>query len=284
MPGNINDLLTKVNNGALAEPAQLAANKETSDDTATLSLTTGWPDDTAIHFAIFKTDTDGQVTQGSVTYWKATRSGTTLSDMQLKGGTNQAYATGDPILLLPSPYWANDVVDWGLEEHNQDGTHGDVTANSVSTDAINEKTSANGVTIDGLSIKDGKLNTNNSVLSSNLGLASTFTGGVQTLANAGTAGGNIYYIDLGGLKMCWGTTLSRTSGPNSSTQYTITLPASFFSSIQHTSYIIQQAAGSATNNDVTGISATTSTLTFAVANTTASPGVGGVVSFMAIGT
>jgi hypothetical protein len=35
-------------------------------------------------------------------------------------------------------------------------------------DTINEKTSANGVTIDGLSIKDGKLNTANSVITTNI--------------------------------------------------------------------------------------------------------------------
>lgn len=35
-------------------------------------------------------------------------------------------------------------------------------------DTINESTSANGVTVDGLNIKDGKLNTNNSVVTSNI--------------------------------------------------------------------------------------------------------------------
>lgn len=38
----------------------------------------------------------------------------------------------------------------------------------VTTDTISEKTSANGVTIDGLNFKDSKLNTNNSVVTNNI--------------------------------------------------------------------------------------------------------------------
>lgn len=39
---------------------------------------------------------------------------------------------------------------------------------SLNTDSISEFTSANGVTIDGMNIKDGKLNTNNSVVTNNI--------------------------------------------------------------------------------------------------------------------
>lgn len=42
------------------------------------------------------------------------------------------------------------------------------TLTTPKMDTINEETSANGVTVDGLSIKDGKLNTNNSVVATNI--------------------------------------------------------------------------------------------------------------------
>lgn len=164
MPAAITDKFTHANNGTIAEPAQLSANKTTLDTTASLTLATGWPTDTAIHVEMFKVGTDGSVTAGTVTHWKATLSGTTLSNMTLKGGTNQSYATGDHVILMPTPYWANDVVDGILVQHKQDGTHAD----TITTDTINENTSANGVTIDGLSIKDSKLNTNNSVVTANI--------------------------------------------------------------------------------------------------------------------
>lgn len=130
MAASINDYFNLVNNGALAEPAQLAANKQTTDTTASLTLATGWPTATAVHLALFKTNTDGTVDDSTVTYWKATLAGTTLSDMTLKGGTNQAYATGDSAVIL-SPYQFNDMVEGILKEHNQDGTHKDITTDNL---------------------------------------------------------------------------------------------------------------------------------------------------------
>jgi hypothetical protein len=43
-----------------------------------------------------------------------------------------------------------------------------ITNPTITVDTISEFTSANGVTVDGLNIKDGKLNTNNSVVTSNI--------------------------------------------------------------------------------------------------------------------
>lgn len=174
MAASVNDYFTKVNNGTVAEPAQLSAPKTTVDTTASLSLSTGWPTDTGINIAIFKTGTDGTVTDGTVTYWKATLTGTTLSNMTLKGGTNQNYTTGDSVVIL-SPYQFNDMVSGMLVEHNNDGTHssisltGNIDVNDSSTairdtsdnellkfsktaSAVNEVTVANAATGNGPTI------------------------------------------------------------------------------------------------------------------------------------
>jgi hypothetical protein len=45
---------------------------------------------------------------------------------------------------------------------------GSITGSTISVNAISEETPANGVTVDGLNIKDGKLNTNNSVVTANV--------------------------------------------------------------------------------------------------------------------
>lgn len=52
-------------------------------------------------------------------------------------------------------------------------TGGSISNTTVSVDAIAEFTPANGVTVDGLNIKDGKLNTNNSVVTANITDAAT---------------------------------------------------------------------------------------------------------------
>jgi hypothetical protein len=73
----------------------------------------------------------------------------------------------------------------------------------------------------------------NAVLSTALGLSHAIdpTNGVQSQTNTGGAGGTMYYINLGGLKILWGQTagiVATAAGP----QYTVTFPASFFSTIQ----------------------------------------------------
>lgn len=60
-----------------------------------------------------------------------------------------------------------------------------ITNPTLTVDTISEFTSANGVTIDGLNIKDGKLNTNNSVVASNI------TAGIITRSMLSTTTGEL---------------------------------------------------------------------------------------------
>lgn len=64
-------------------------------------------------------------------------------------------------------------------------TGGTIDNSTITVDAIGEHTAANGVTIDGLNIKDGILNTNNSVVTSNI----TDTAVTPAKLQAGTGSG-----------------------------------------------------------------------------------------------
>jgi len=86
------------------------------------------------------------------------------------------------------------LVSKGMrEEHNQDGTHGDIHADSLAVNTISEKTAANGVTVDGLNIKDGKLNTNNSVVTANITDANITT---DKLADSAVTPAKMLGVDL----------------------------------------------------------------------------------------
>lgn len=87
-----------------------------------------------------------------------------------------------------------DVKTYLQTEHNTDGTHSAVTATSVSTDTITEKTATVGVTIDGAVIKDGVMLvhaptvvvlTDAATIATDCSLGSTFT---VTLAGNRTLG------------------------------------------------------------------------------------------------
>jgi hypothetical protein len=75
------------------------------------------------------------------------------------------------------------------------------------------------------------------------------TNGLLSQANAGTAGGTMYYINLGGVKMLWLETTSLVSSVATNT-YTITLPTSFFSTLQ----LVSPALGILGTTAVQGVS------------------------------
>lgn len=75
------------------------------------------------------------------------------------------------------------------------------TLNTPKVDTINENTPANGVTVDSLNIKDGKLNTNNSVVTANV------TDGAITNAKLSTTAG-----EAGGAPLTWSASPTNLSG------------------------------------------------------------------------
>lgn len=75
--------------------------------------------------------------------------------------------------------------------------------------------------------------------------------GLQTYTNGGTSGGTGYFINLGGVKFCWGITGTISVGGGSSNSYTIAWPTSFFSSIQ--SCTITPTGGTAGANQFVGV-------------------------------
>ena len=88
-------------------------------------------------------------------------------------------------------------------------------------------------------------------------LSTIFSGQVLSQANAGTAGGTMKYINLGGIKLLWVISANQNAGATGLT-YTFTLPASFFMTVttaQATS-INQTTLGEQYANVVSASSAT----------------------------
>ena len=84
---------------------------------------------------------------------------------------------------------------------------------------------------------------------------------VKTYTNTGDGGGTGYYVDLGGLKICWGTT-----GPitvSASGIKNISMPSSFFSSVNSASFGFYGGAVFSAQIDGSAPSATTLPIYFA---------------------
>lgn len=60
------------------------------------------------------------------------------------------------------------------------------------------------------------------------------TNSVSSQANAGNAGGTMYYVNLGGIKILWANSAT-VSTSTTATQFNFTLPTSFFTTVQFAS-------------------------------------------------
>ena len=146
-------------------------------ETITLASVSGLPTDTELTITINRVDANGTETPTKMERITGTISGSTLTSYTrgTDGSTEQAHSAGSVIEYIFNSQDLNDVVDGILVEHGQDGTHDDTkvallagaqTVTGVKsfsatpkTDAIAEKTATTGVTVDGVLLKDGEVNT-----------------------------------------------------------------------------------------------------------------------------
>lgn len=125
MAASINDKFTEATNGSRPVPTTLTAllPSGASPGTATCGALTGWPTATAVHFIIYTVDVNGNKVSGSQTDWKGIVSGSTITGLVLKAGTNNGYSIGAVVEAAPTAAWADDLTEGLAVEHNQDGTH-----------------------------------------------------------------------------------------------------------------------------------------------------------------
>lgn len=91
-------------------------------------------------------------------------SGVQVTSVVWTAGSNTTHASGATVVDYATATHISMMTKGLLVQHKQDGTH----ANTITTNTINENTAANGVTVDGLNLKDSKLNTNDSVVTTNI--------------------------------------------------------------------------------------------------------------------
>lgn len=143
----------------------LASTLAQSATTAALASTTGLPTDTAVSITINRVDANGTATPASEEVITGVVSGSNVQNLLrgAEGTTDQEHSAGSVVEMVWTETVWNDAVDGFLVEHKQAGTHGAITADSIviadagtlDVDTINEATTANGVAVDGMTIKDG---------------------------------------------------------------------------------------------------------------------------------
>lgn len=125
-----------------------------SDTTVSLSAFSGYTNGDSVFFTIDATDGSGTATPALREVIYGEKSGSDLINV-VRGveGTAQTHASGANVAdYVTAAHWS--ALNTGLlVQHKNTGAH----ANTITTDTINENTSANGVTIDSFKVKDGNI-------------------------------------------------------------------------------------------------------------------------------
>jgi hypothetical protein len=185
MPANINDkfrksysLLTKSLNSGISNV----------DTTIPLNNVTNIPTDTAVDCIIDRVDANGTRTPTTREIVKGVVSGTSLINCVrgLHGTTAQSHLSGAVVEFTVSAVSNNDAVDGILAEHNQDGTHGAVTATSLAVSGTTNLTGA-------VTIPTGTVTSPKQSTEIQQGWESSYGGTTVPAPNTVTANGNRSY-------------------------------------------------------------------------------------------
>ena len=134
MVASVTDKFSRTFNSANPNVARVSNTRSAAGTTLICDNLAGWPTDTVVHFSTYKVGTDGTVTPGTQIDWKAIVSGNTLTTMtRVAGAADNGNAINDYVEMNPTANWANDLAVGLLTEHKQNGTHANVTADTVVT-------------------------------------------------------------------------------------------------------------------------------------------------------
>lgn len=119
----ITDKFTEATNGTRPVPTTLTALRSVGAASITCAALTGWPTATAVHFMIYRIGTNGAKVAGSQTDWKGIVSGSTITGLVLKAGTDLGDSVGAVVEAGPTAAWADDVTEGIAVDHSQTGAH-----------------------------------------------------------------------------------------------------------------------------------------------------------------
>lgn len=277
-PSNVSSVVDYFSTHSEGFTTTLGSTISSAATTVPLSTTTNLTNGTVFVGIIEPGAVNQQVFTGTVN----TGSGT-ITGVVWTRGTNVGHAGGVAIVDYVTGTAFNMLSAGILKQHTQTGAHtgvttdtlaatGAVTVSSTGSIAVNTNKftvagSSGNTAIAGTLGVTGEISSTGINMSGVTGIIGTGLGAaVTTLNNAGSAGGTSYYMNMGGLKMLWGSSGGVAAGTGGS--FTVALPTSFFTTIQMSvaSPISSSGGAGGTNSAVigAGASATTTTLTIEV--------------------
>lgn len=235
MSANTADKITDVRNGARPNSARATGTRSAGATSLACDNLAGWPDSTKskVHFVTYQLDSSSNPVAGTQLDCSGIVSGNTIGSFTVIDGSDNGNSVGDVVEMLPTAAWAQDLADALDAQHTRTGTHKNLTnTGGMTTDTLNVTSNevvGGTLNVTGALTPAGGLSAG-SVSFAAL-LSTIFSGALLTQTNGGNAGGTMSYINLGGIKLLWVTTIAFTTGVSTGGQAAITFPSAFFSTI-----------------------------------------------------
>jgi len=125
--------IRKVSSGGIPVVATVQNPRTSGVDSLDVDTQQYWYSGTGICFSTYKVDSNNKKVAGSQTDWVGVSNGTNqLTSMVRTGGAaDNGNSIGDKVQMGPTAAWAQDLADALLAQHNSDGTHKNVTTNTL---------------------------------------------------------------------------------------------------------------------------------------------------------
>lgn len=138
MPATTSDLFSLASSGTAPLSSTLTAAKAIGAPSFAVAAASGWPTSTLFHFKLYQaTAVNGvsTVTPGTETLWSGIITGLSIGSLTLRSGNDQVYPINSIIEPMLTSAQYDNLINGLLTQHNQNGTHGAITATSLATSA-----------------------------------------------------------------------------------------------------------------------------------------------------
>ena len=131
---DLTDKITDTRNNGRPTSATVVNSRNVNDAYLDCSALTGWPTASKVHFITYKIDTNLVQIPNTQMDIEGIVSGNSITQLRVKdgpGGVDIGNAVGDIVEMLPTAAWGQDLSDALMKEHKRDGSHENITADSV---------------------------------------------------------------------------------------------------------------------------------------------------------
>lgn len=134
MAASVNDKLTDTRNAARPVSTTVSGARASGGTTLSCNSLTGWPTASKVHFVTYQIDANSDPVAGTQLDCYGIVSGSDITNFTVVDGTDTGNSVGDVVTMLPTAAWGQGLSDWGMVEHNRDGTHSSAASTTMAAD------------------------------------------------------------------------------------------------------------------------------------------------------